>query len=210
MKQTKKDMPQCYSDHWIAERHKIAKLCGLQNDPDLKILSSWLENSKWILELGHGDGRVVDYIISNDYKCNIVTIENNKALANHARQKYDMNRVHIMHGDIRDYNLCIPQKKFKLILMLWGLITVLAKSELEDIFSFYIGSLENDGFFVVDIPLDQNHFQEVCELIKSHNINDMLLNIYTISDIKNIAESCNLRTRYQILYTGRVLLFFSK
>lgn len=204
------DMPHFYSDHWIAERYKLAKICGLQDNTDLKLLSSWIASSKWILELGHGDGRVVDYILETNPKCKVVTIENNKSLINYAHQRYDPQKVHTICGDIRNYKLCLPQKKFKLILMLWGLIRSFTLSELEDILGLYSNSLINNGFFVVDMPLDQNHFKEVDDLIKSYGSNDMLLNIHTIENLQTIAKRCYLRVRYQIHYCGRALLFISK
>jgi hypothetical protein len=210
METMKKDMPGFYSNHWIDKRHKIAKLCGLENDSDLKILSSWIASSKWVLELGHGDGRVLDYITTNHSKCNIVTVENCKVLANFAREKYDSKKVHLIHGDMRDYKLCMPQKKFRLILMLWGLVTSFSASEIETIFDLYSNSLINNGFFVVDLPIDQSHFEEVDNLVKAHGSDDMQLNIYTVIDIKSIAEDCNLSVKYQIHYCGRVLLFISR
>jgi len=79
-----------YNKFSIEEFVKFSELAGLNTFTDLDLIRSKIEifNYDSILEVGAGSGRVIQYLLENNYKGKIIAIERNPVLYANLENKY--------------------------------------------------------------------------------------------------------------------------
>lgn len=140
-----------FSDHSLGlKRYYTA--AGLNNCVDLKVASklNLLPANKQaaILEIGPGDGRVINYLLEHAYT-NITAIERDHTGAVELKNKYRnySNEVTIIEGDIKEYK---PKIDYDCILWMWCGFNDFSKEEQQEMLNKIIVFLKPGGVLIVD------------------------------------------------------------
>ena len=96
---------------------KFLEKSGLKGTPDVALLKSYWEKTDSILEIGAGEGRVIDGLLIRRYLGEITALERSSSLCNHLKQKYSkLTNVKILEADL----LSIEIPKRDIGLWLWS------------------------------------------------------------------------------------------
>ncbi|MCA9497393.1 MAG: hypothetical protein KC589_10720, partial [Nanoarchaeota archaeon] len=108
-----------YDSMPIGTLNKYAQISGLSNGPELlipKVLNE-IKNSKSIMEIGAGEGRVIDNLLKLGYKNKIIGIERSKNFYELLKKKYhNEDKIIILQKDFLSDEL----PKVQLGLFLWA------------------------------------------------------------------------------------------
>ncbi|MBB72332.1 MAG: hypothetical protein CMF50_08035 [Legionellales bacterium] len=142
---------------------------GLEQCIDLQIVQQqgWLPQDKHaaILEIGPGDGRVIDYLRKLGYD-NITAVENHPKIFKVLKQKYaDDTGVKLILSDIRNYQ---PSTLFSTALWLWCGIDEIPKEQQGSAIQHMMSMVLANGVFVYDTPTKDGESNVTITHEKSH------------------------------------------
>ena len=116
---------------------------------DLKQLSPLINNSKRILEIGAGYGRVLDYLSKKNPNKSLIGLENCNSMIQYLNKKYS-NLAKIIYGSVLDFSLNFP--KPDLILWMWSGFGDLSFEEQKlSLKNIHKNSSENSTL-IIDLP----------------------------------------------------------
>jgi len=119
---------------------------GIDSCCDLELIKPYLDQAKSILEVGAGYGRVIDYLINNNFAAKITALERSKQFFNLLTQKYQ-NKVNLIQVDLPNYQ---TTDRYDLILWMWSGISDFAQEEQLPILSLLTKLLTKNGILVID------------------------------------------------------------
>ncbi len=131
---------------------ELAKKAGLESCCDLQILLPLINNATSILEVGAGYGRVIEFLLANNYRGEITAIERSASLYEHLKSHYKSNAA-LLNIDIFQSNK-IPAR-FDLILSMWLGIADFCRDEQPKIISILKKLLAPGGKLVIDTMPDE-------------------------------------------------------
>src|SRR5438552_4126970 len=149
-----KDNDHFYDKSFIENVPYLINRSGLEANQDLLAIKNKMMSATSILEMGAGYGRVIDFLIKNDYSGQISAIEKSNHLYELLQTKYS-HQVNLYHGDIREFSI---HGKFNLILWLWCGIADFNSEEQRQILAKLTSLLTQTGAIVIDTvqcPSDQ-------------------------------------------------------
>lgn len=124
---------------------------GLDTGIDVKNLEKYITNANSILEVGAGYGRVLTHILNLGYTGKLVAIERDKKFCQFLQSQFN-SRADVFCEDIFDFK---PNKKFDLILWMWGSICEFSKAEQLKVISQLASMLNKNGHLILDtIPIE--------------------------------------------------------
>jgi phospholipid N-methyltransferase len=119
---------------------------GLDVFSDLKLIKNYIDNANSILEVGACYGRVLDYLIQNNFKGKITAIEKSTKFFKLLQNQYS-DHVNLHHEDISTFS---TSDKFDLILWMWSGISDFAKDEQVQILQGLYNLLPSKGILILD------------------------------------------------------------
>lgn len=143
---THKDNLAVYEEVSLGFFEEFAKQAGLDDHCDLKQIDQYIKSAGSILEVGGGSGRVLDYFKKINYAGEVTAVEWSKPLYDHLQNNYG-DSVDIVHTDIMDYH---PEKKFDLIVWMWGGINDFSLSEHKRTLFHLYSLLSDNGIVAFD------------------------------------------------------------
>lgn len=120
---------------------------GLDTCNDVAAIKNYINNAASILEIGAGYGRVIDFILKQNYNGQITAIERNLKLYQHLQQVYS-DKITLVNTDIQKIKL---NSKYDLILWMWTGICEFSKSEQQALIKMLSAYLSPQGFLIIDI-----------------------------------------------------------
>jgi SAM-dependent methyltransferase len=134
----------------------LAHLVGIDTNCDLTLIDDYLKSANAILEVGCGYGRVISYLLEKNYTAKITAIEKTENFFQYTRKKFP--QIEILKQDINAFS---TQKKFDLILWLWGGISDFGKHEQAIATHNLAKNLSQHGTLVIDtLDLDDEAFSK--------------------------------------------------
>lgn len=201
-----------YEKLTIKKLKYLAACAGLDKYHDLNLIRPYFEDAHSILELGAGYGRVIDYLINQNFQ-NLSAIERNKHLNSILWSRFNK-KVTFYFTDIRSFNCA---KKFDSILWLWSGIAEFTNSEQLAVLKLLSTLLTKKGTLIIDtisnsLALTDNYVY-VHEKDYLFKIKDAILFAFNPSllDINNYAQQSNLQCISHKEYktpTNRKRIFF--
>ncbi len=131
---------------------EFSKKAGLETSCDLELLNPIINESSSILEVGAGYGRVIKYLLDNNFKGEITAIERNASMFQHLKNNYG-NYATLLNLDI--FHCEQIQERFDLILYLWLGIADFPALEQEQVISKLKKLLNPNGKLVIDTMPDE-------------------------------------------------------
>lgn len=119
---------------------------GLDNGCDVKAISKYVKSSRSILEVGAGYGRVLDYIIKDGFKGELIALEREPKLCRILKKQFK--RVDVICDDIIFFKI---EKKFDLIIWLWAGLCEFSRSEQIFALANLIAHLDENGLLIFDL-----------------------------------------------------------
>ncbi len=126
---------------------QFAEKAGLQSGCDLDAVAGYINNSKSILEVGAGYGRVIEYLLAHNYQGQITAIEKNAILFNELKTKYQ-DSVNLLNIDVLDSEKL--GQKFDLILLMWSSIAGFSRSQQKIVIKNLSNLISTNGRLIVD------------------------------------------------------------
>lgn len=120
---------------------------GLDSCNDVAAIKGYINNAGSILEIGAGYGRVINFILQQNYSGKITAIERNNKLYKHLEQGYS-NKVTLVNADIQQMKLT---NKYDLMLWMWTGICEFSKPEQQAVIKLLADYLAPKGFLIIDI-----------------------------------------------------------
>lgn len=120
---------------------------GLSTGCDLKVIKPYWSKARKILEVGAGSGRVIEQLLKQGYKGQIVAVERCKNSVKYL-EKYHKKNVTIVPEDIFDFSS--GHEKFDVALMLWSGLADFAPSEQKAVIKKLFYLLESNGNLIID------------------------------------------------------------
>jgi len=212
------DITDYYDVKWLSNWEHIAEICGVANNQDLSKICNILRQSKNVLEIGAGSGRVIDYMLEHSLADKITAIEKSHIITSYLQDKYHKTkRVEIIEEDILNPLLSCPNSyhfntnKYDLILCMWGFITSFSNAELQQLFKNIFYVLDDGGKFILEQPICQKHtdiLENIFKLATGETIKVSLFNKDQLNDmlslfnksIVKIVEYCGSAANKRIIY----------
>lgn len=178
---THKDNLAVYEEVSLSFFEEFAKQAGLDDHCDLKQIDQYIKSADSILEVGGGSGRVLDYFKKINYAGDVTAVEWSKPLYDHLQNNYG-DSVDIVHTDIMDYH---PEKKFDLIVWMWGGINDFSQYEQINTLKYLSCMLRPGGIIAFDtiasgtmaidaLTVDGKNFRIACKCAGNSSIKKMI------------------------------------
>lgn len=119
---------------------------GLNNGCDIKAIIKYIKNAGFILEVGAGYGRVLNYIIKNGFASKLFALERELKLCRFLKKQFP--QIPIIHTDIRRFK---AKRKFDLILWMWASLCDFSQIEQLPILKNLVSHLNVNGFLIFDL-----------------------------------------------------------
>lgn len=119
---------------------------GLSCGCDVEILKSYIMGTKSLLEVGAGYGRVVNYLLQNNYKGEIHAIENSELFQSQLLN-YFGDSIYLHKQSVLDF---ITDQKFHVILSMWSGISDFSPKEQQQFINKLAFLLEVNGTICID------------------------------------------------------------
>jgi SAM-dependent methyltransferase len=129
----------------------MLRISGLTNNPDVILLSDYIEHANSILEIGGGYGRVINACQQMGYSKKLTAIEYAHTYANFLKD--NIQNCHIIEGDFLEYFF---RAKFDLILMMWTTIAMFSPNEQKLCLTKCAKLLKTGGYCVIDLLITNN------------------------------------------------------
>jgi precorrin-6B methylase 2 len=126
---------------------RMAAQGGLDTCNDVAAIESYINKASSILEIGAGYGRVIEFILKQNYNGQITAIERNYKLYQHLERLYS-NKVTLVNADIQQVKLT---SKYDLMLWMWTGICEFSKPEQQAVIKMLADYLAPNGFLIIDI-----------------------------------------------------------
>lgn len=159
---------------------KFAEKAGLSTGCDMRELRAYWSTAKSILEAGTGYGRVIDYLIKNQYQGTITAIERCNMLFQYLKTRFcQYENINLLQTDIR--YLSNSNSHFDLILYMWSGIADFSYKEQPFVIKKLAKLLQKNGKLVIDtlsmniVPLGVKKLGDQLYLLK---VNDFHKYIY--------------------------------
>lgn len=201
---TNRDNNEFYENVKADGLEKLAQLAGLISWCDLKIIKNYISNAKNIFEAGAGYGRVLDFLIDNNFNGEITAIDQCSNLFQFLQKRFSKyQNINLLHINIHNF---YTKKPFDLILMLWSGIADYAPHEQISLLSKLKNLLSPGGKIIIDtlpkkvVPLHSK------ELIQDQTykleFNGSAIHAYsiTIDEIQKNALKVGLRSLDNYVY----------
>lgn len=182
---------------------KEASQGGLDNGCDIKAITKYIKNSRSILEVGAGYGRVLNYIIESEFKGELFALEREPKLCRFLKKQFP--QIPIIHADIRQFKI---KHKFDLILWMWASLSEFSRAEQQPTLKKLISHLNINGFLIFDlIPINCKTISAVAydkhNKVISTPYGDDYIYLPSHHEIKLYTQKLNLRKKEIITYKTR-------
>jgi len=139
-----------FYDKIALEKFKeLATMIGMDTWAGMEVVFPFIEDKKVIVELGAGYGRVIDYLLKNNFQEEIIAIDRISWLVEHLKKKYSNQKVSVFQQDIKD--LHIPKKADAVLWMWSGILELSPKEQLKSIQNIY-HTLSENGILIIETP----------------------------------------------------------
>lgn len=129
--------------------YQLAQKGGLTTGCDMKVLTPYWSQAETILEVGAGYGRVIDYLLKNQFKGSLVAIERCNVFFKYLKKQFGhYKNVHLLYDDILSSNAINGQ--FDLILMLWSEIADFSPKEQQSVLFKLSTLLNKKGKLIIE------------------------------------------------------------
>jgi SAM-dependent methyltransferase len=135
-----------YEDVSFEKQYGFSKIGGLDVHSDLEILTPHIEKSHSILEVGACYGRVLEFLIKNNYHGKITAIERSKKFFKLLTDNYRTDAT-LVNSDIKHF---ITKERYDLILWVWCGISDFSPKEQPKIIKILFELLNKNGLLVID------------------------------------------------------------
>lgn len=190
-----------YDSLLVEELQNLAKIGGLEDGCDIKLIKSFLLKASSILEVGAGYGRALTHILNLGFTGKITAVEHSKIFCDELRRRFS-ERVNIINDDLLNINFT---ERYDCVLWLWNGISDFPKTEqavmLQKLLNLLLpgGVLIFDTFPLVAIPINGTKISEQEFKI---NFNLKVLTVYcpTIDEVNHYGDQLQIQKRQHIDY----------
>ena len=189
-----------------------AEKSGVANGEDIEQIRDIIINSRSILEIGSGYGRVLKHIINIGFKGHLEAIDRNERYIDFCSKHYS-NNVILNHADILYWK---SKNKYDLVLLMWSGIAEFSKNEQIKLFKIFSNLLSEKGVLVIDKINSDQPKNDVSIDGQNWNVygNESNESLYIPSEDEIVEYSQNFRYRRKINYHAgnnvpRVIYLFS-
>ncbi|NNM58623.1 MAG: hypothetical protein HKM04_02290 [Legionellales bacterium] len=171
-----------------------AALGGLDTGCDINLIFADIKNSKNLLEIGAGYGRVIRKLLDLEFMGEIHALEKSHTFYNNLQEKF-ASQVTTHHADILHFD---TQLKFSTIISMWSGISDFTKVEQQLFFNKLASLLMEDGQIFMDTSLWNQKPLNATELANQSYIitaQDSILHGYipTSQEIEEYAAKAGLK-----------------
>lgn len=140
---------------------------GLSNHADLKSIEQWITPAQYVLEIGAGFGRVIEYFAKQHSHIKLHALENSQYLYNYLLQKYgQQENCTLNHGSITNY---LPKNLyFDTVLWMWSGLSDFASHEQSAVIQQIFKLLKPGGNLCMDVFPRQEHPSNASS-VEEHN-----------------------------------------
>jgi len=122
---------------------------GLNKCCDLELIKPYIINTSSILEVGAGYGRVIEYLLANNFKGKLSAIERGMTFCEIIKNKFH-NNINLFQADLLTFQ---TKEKFQTILWLWsGIADFSKKEQLATLYKLFSFLCENGLLIIDNIP----------------------------------------------------------
>ncbi|MCW5588844.1 MAG: class I SAM-dependent methyltransferase [Legionellales bacterium] len=189
-----KDNIAFYDDIEIETLKNLAQQGGIADGYDVNLIFDHIKNTKKILEVGAGYGRVISFLLKHHYYGRIVAVEKSQRMCEILKSQFN-SIIKLYHTDILLFQ---TKEKFDVILWLWSGICDFNKYEQPLIIKSLVKKLESGGKLIIDslspthTPVSSENNQEALlnrdHLIKVNNEVSVHAYLPTPQEITSYAE----------------------
>lgn len=131
---------------------KFAEEWGVATCCDVRTLMPYWSKADFILDVGAGYGRAIDYLLKHQFKGKITAIERCDVLFEYLKKRFiSYDNVDLIHADILSLDLTNNlNNRCDLIFLLWGFISNFPPAEQLTVLSRLSKLLKKDGKLVID------------------------------------------------------------
>lgn len=152
-----KDVTQFYENIPIEKLRSMAIHGGFEDCCDILQIKDQIWDSKTLLDAGSGYGRVVSYLLKNNFLGKITAVERSHHFIEHLQNNFS-NKVNIVDTDIMNF---FPKNKFDVILSMWSNISEFPKEDQPKYIKKLLTILNPNGTLILDT---------ISHLIKPKNV----------------------------------------
>lgn len=128
----------------------FAEIIGLHKGKDLDVIYPLIKDCDYILELGSGYGRAINFILEKGFKGRITSLERIHQLIDYQKDRFG-DRLDFIETDIREHHC---EEKTDAILWLWsGILELTAEEQLASIQHCY-ECLNEGGQLIIEAPYE--------------------------------------------------------
>lgn len=145
---------------------KFAVIGGLDTCCDMQIAYPFIKNCHSILEVGAGYGRILEFLIAQDYQGEIFAIERSFKFKKILQTKFK-DKINFFFKDLNSF---FPNRKFEAILWMWSGISDFSQTEQLKILENLSNNLEENGILVLDTLIHTEELKNESYSIKQSYI----------------------------------------
>ncbi len=145
-KRGNRDNAQYYENISPVHHKDFIKLAGLDDHSDLKLITPQIQAAESLLEVGAGDGRVLNYLQNMGYTGQVTAVERSGQFFAALQESHGA-RYNLYHCDINDF---APEASFDLILWMWAGISDFTTEEQHTTIAHLASLLTPRGQIILD------------------------------------------------------------
>jgi SAM-dependent methyltransferase len=145
----------------------LLRISGLTNNPDVSLITDYINSANSILEIGGGYGRVVNACRQIGYTKKLTTIE--YAHSHASFMKDHIGNCQVIEGDFLTQAF---DEKFDLILMMWLTIATFNPSEQKLCLKKCARLLKNEGYCIIDLLISNASMEATARKPKEYCLHD--------------------------------------
>ena len=144
---TNKDNANYYENVPVEVLQQFAVIGGFDNGCDIDLIyNDYIKNSSHVIEVGAGYGRVVQCLLTREYKGKITAIERSKNLYNFMRSNFP-STVEIINCSVNDFSC---ENSADVVLWMWSNISEWPRHEQIKILKHLTHFCKQGGFLILD------------------------------------------------------------
>lgn len=176
-----------------------AQMAGLDDGCDVKLISGYLINTKNLLDIGSGFGRVIDFVLDCGYTGKIISIELIDEYCKLLKRKFG-DQIFLINENIIKFE---TNEKFDTILWLWDGLTAFSKDMQDMLIKKLINILAEKGYLIFDTIDQYKNKIPFRSYVSEHKHGRIVGNIPSYDDIRAISDSLRITNLLVIDYKTR-------
>lgn len=137
-----------YTNLGVDHFKMLAEVGGFDKYKDLELIYPYIKNSSFLLELGAGYGRCLEFLKKKKYKGKIFAIEQSSLLVGHLKEFYE-EMAEILQTDIKSIN--IPHN-VDVALWMWSGFIDFSREEQKNTLKRLSSLINTGGKIIIDLP----------------------------------------------------------